>query len=66
MVAGADTLISLSRLADRELITESEHWQLSDAYNFCARSNTAYKWNMGCRLIRSPVSRRDANWLRSG
>jgi glutamate-ammonia-ligase adenylyltransferase len=28
------TLISLSRLADRELITESEHWQLSDAYNF--------------------------------
>ena len=28
------TLISLSRLADRELITEGEHWQLSDAYNF--------------------------------
>ena len=28
------TLISLSRLDDRELITESEHWQLSDAYNF--------------------------------
>ncbi len=28
------TLISLSRLTDRELITESEHWQLSDAYNF--------------------------------
>lgn len=28
------TLISLSRLADRELITESEHWQLSDAYSF--------------------------------
>lgn len=28
------TLISLSRLADRELITVSEHWQLSDAYNF--------------------------------
>jgi [glutamine synthetase] adenylyltransferase / [glutamine synthetase]-adenylyl-L-tyrosine phosphorylase len=28
------TLISLSRLTDRELIHESEHWQLSDAYNF--------------------------------
>lgn len=28
------TLISLSRLADRKLINESEHWQLSDAYNF--------------------------------
>jgi glutamate-ammonia-ligase adenylyltransferase len=34
MVARPHTLISLSRLADRELITESEHWQLSDAYNF--------------------------------
>ena len=28
------TLISLGRLADRGLITEREHWQLSDAYHF--------------------------------
>jgi [glutamine synthetase] adenylyltransferase / [glutamine synthetase]-adenylyl-L-tyrosine phosphorylase len=28
------TLVSLGRLADRELITEREHWQLSDAYHF--------------------------------
>ena len=28
------TLISLGRLAERALITEREHWQLSDAYQF--------------------------------
>ena len=28
------TLVSLGRLADRGLISEREHWQLSDAYHF--------------------------------
>jgi glutamate-ammonia-ligase adenylyltransferase len=43
------TLISLGRLADRQLITERERTELSDAYIFLRKLEHAYKWSTACK-----------------
>jgi glutamate-ammonia-ligase adenylyltransferase len=55
------TLISLSRLADRELITEGEHWQLSDAYNFLRALEHRLQMEHGLQIHSVPneTSRRE-------
>ena len=47
------TLISLGRLADRNLISEQERSELSEAYRFCERSSTGCRWSMAYKLIPS-------------
>jgi glutamate-ammonia-ligase adenylyltransferase len=51
------TLISLGRLADRGLITEREHSQLSDAYHFCRALEHRLQMEHGLQTHSLPIDR---------
>jgi [glutamine synthetase] adenylyltransferase / [glutamine synthetase]-adenylyl-L-tyrosine phosphorylase len=51
----AHTLISLGRLAERNLITENEHWQLSDAYHFLRSLEHRLQMEHGLQTHAVPV-----------
>jgi glutamate-ammonia-ligase adenylyltransferase len=51
------TLVSLGRLADRGLITEREHWQLSDAYHFLRALEHRLQMEHGLQTHSLPADR---------
>jgi [glutamine synthetase] adenylyltransferase / [glutamine synthetase]-adenylyl-L-tyrosine phosphorylase len=51
------TLISLGRLAERKLITEAEHSQLSDAYHFCRALEHRLQMEHGLQTHTLPLDR---------